>query len=706
MNATRTQRPLPSLAPLPFFRDPRVRLFLTSAALLFTELLLIRWIPSTVKYVGFFTNLILIASFLGIGLGIMLGRSGRKLGVSPFAGLLFLIVLLVLAAHLDVQVKSSDEVFFGLAESTSADTNYVVLPLVFVIVTALMAALALPLGPLLKAQPPLQAYAFDIAGSMAGIAGFTILCALSTTPVVWFSVVAILLLLLGLGAGLGPWSPVSGIAMACVVYLAILQASMGATWSPYYRIDSYDLPGAIEVQVDGIPHQVVWDGEPEGSFYYQIYSWFPGRTYQNVLVVGAGTGNDVAVALANGAGHVDAVEIDPAIQRLGVQINPAHPYDDPRVTTYINDGRAFLRTNDKHYDLVVFALPDSLTLVSSTGQIRLESFLFTVEAFQSVRDHLTGDGVFVMYNLYREPWLVSKLDSMMATAFGTEPLLRLSNDVSAVLADGPAVAALNGAAPPGDAVDPLPPNDGGPTPAQATDDWPFLYLRTPSIQPHYLIVLAFVLVFALLAVGGSARATRLPLSGFSPHFFVLGSAFMLLETRSLVSFSLLFGTTWLVNALAFFGILASVLVAILVNARLKIRRSRPLYGLLFAGLAVAFLLPPEDLLLDPAWLRYVLAVALAFTPVFLANLVFTYSFRDTRIADMAFASNLLGAMLGGVIEYMALISGYRLLLVVVAALYLAAWLFASRLRILADSQLASQVEPDVVEPHVPLAEPA
>jgi hypothetical protein len=117
---------------------------LTSGSLLFTELLLIRWIPSTVKYVGFFTNFLLMASFLGIGIGILLGRSGRKLPVSPFAWLLFGIVLLVLRAHLDVQVKSTGEIFFGLAESTSADTNFVVLPLVFVMVASLMAALALP----------------------------------------------------------------------------------------------------------------------------------------------------------------------------------------------------------------------------------------------------------------------------------------------------------------------------------------------------------------------------------------------------------------------------------------------------------------------------------------------------------------------------------------------------------------------------------
>jgi hypothetical protein len=107
---------------------------------------------------------------------------------------------------------------------------------------------------------------------------------------------------------------------------------------------------------------------------------------------------------------------------------------------------------------------------------------------------------------------------------------------------------------------------------------------------------------------------------------------------------------------------------------------------------VAFVLPPESLLIDPPALRYLLAGIVAFAPVFLANLVFTYSFRDTRTADMAFASNLLGAMAGGAMEYVALLTGYRALLLVVAALYLLAWLFATRWRRLADVALAAETD--------------
>ena len=78
--------------------------------------------------------------------------------------------------------------------------------------------------------------------------------------------------------------------------------------------------------------------------------------------MGAGSGTDVALALSKGAKHIDAVEIDPRIQQIGAEKNLDKPYDDPRVTVHINDGRAFLERTDKPYDLILFALPDSLTL--------------------------------------------------------------------------------------------------------------------------------------------------------------------------------------------------------------------------------------------------------------------------------------------------------------------------------------------------------
>lgn len=673
------------------------RLWLTSLTILFVELMLIRWVPAEIRYIGFFSNFLLMASFLGIGLGILLGRRGARWSLVAFPLLLLVVVAIVTVNQLDLEVQGgSSEIWFGLTDDArdAADTNYAVLVLAVAMVAAVMAALSMPLGPLLRSMPPLKAYAVDIIGSLSGIALFGLMSWLSTGPVVWFSVVAVLVLLLVLGTRIDWWAAVTVVAIiATIVPVALSRPN--DIWSPYYRITILNrgIEGSLEaINVNGIPHQGLHCVEcRKEPFYDQVYQWFPGRTYRTALVVGAGSGSDVALLLANNPDieRIDAVEIDPRIQQIGIEDHPNRPYDDPRVHRHINDGRAFLRSTEQTYDLVIFALPDSLTLVSQAANVRLESFLFTEEAFRSVRDHLTDEGLFVLYNYYREPWLVAKIATMLQDAFGgTQPLLRTYDAVMATIAHGPLVASLEGGQPPGDRSDPIP-DVGEPVPQPATDDWPFLYLRTGFVAPYYIIALGILLLGALIAVAVAAGVTGTSFRRFSPHFFVLGIAFLLLETRSLVSFSLLFGTTWLVNALAFFGVLLSVLVAIFINWRFPIRRPNLLYGMLFACIAIAWLLPPEDLLIDPPWLRYLLGVVLAFAPVFFANLVFTHSFRDTRTADMAFASNLLGSMVGGALEYLALVTGYQALLLVVAGLYGLAWLFANRLRLLADRDLGA-----------------
>jgi hypothetical protein len=676
------------IAPVRALSRPPVRLFLVSATILFAELLLIRWIPANVIYVGFFRNFLLMASFLGIGLGILWGRRGVQAPVSIFGPLLLAVAVIVMTGRVSIQLQSPGEIFFGLSENQAADVNFVVLPVLVALTALLLAGLAVPLGGLLRSMVPLRAYAWDITGSMVGIAAFTLLSGLGTPPVVWFTVLAVLLVLGGLAAGIRRGSIVTALCVAGTIAVVIAGAKPNQFWSPYYRIDLYESGGVEAIDVNGIPHQAMWPVETalNDPLYTQVYDWFPDRTFNNVLIVGAGSGTDVAVALEKGATRVDAVEIDPVIQRIGIERHPSRPYDDPRVTRIVDDGRAFLSRTTSRYDLVIFALPDSLTLVSTSANLRLESFLFTTEAFEEVRDRLAPDGVFTLYNYYREDWLPQKIAGMLAEAFGTDPIVRLYGEAAATLAVGPGVEAVGGI-PPGDTVDPI---DLAGAPQAATDDWPFLYLIEPFIAPYYLGALALILAFALFMVWRGTKGARIPLRRLSPHFFLLGVAFLLLETRSLVTFSLLFGSTWIVNSLVFFAVLASVLAAIAVNARFRIRNPVPLYVALLGSIVLAYVIEPGSLLIEPAWLRYVLAAVLAFAPIFFANLVFSHSFRDTLTADMAFSVNLLGAMLGGAVEYVALITGYQFLLVIVGALYVTAWLAATRLRVLADADLVDE----------------
>src|SRR5207237_10721942 len=154
------------------------------------------------------------------------------------------------------------------------------------------------------------------------------------------------------------------------------------------------------------------------SSYYRIGA----GKFQRVRIIGAAIGSETAIRLKYGqVGHIDAVEIDPVIARLGREFHPEQPFSDPRVDVHVDDGRSFLRKSTDTYDLIIFALPDSLTLTSQFSSLRLESFLFTEQSFKEARAHLTSNAAIVLYNYYREDWLLRKLAGMLETSFGQAP---------------------------------------------------------------------------------------------------------------------------------------------------------------------------------------------------------------------------------------------------------------------------------------------
>jgi hypothetical protein len=283
-----------------------------------------------------------------------------------------------------------------------------------------------------------------------------------------------------------------------------------------------------------------------------------------------------------------------------------------------------------------------------------------------------------MYNYYREPWLLDRFAGTLQDVYGHAPclyngptardqvigglsMLVVGTEPSSVDCTGAQTALWQ----PTDAVV-----------APATDDRPFPYLKTPSIPSRYLWTLGMILLVSAVAVrlaGGRFSAMR----GYLDLFF-MGAGFLLLETKSVVQFALLFGTTWFVNALVFAGILLTVLAAIEVEQRTGVRKLTLLYPLLFVGLLVAGLVPASWLLSLDTVPRFIVATLLAFFPVFIANLVFASRFRDTADPTTAFGANLLGAMVGGVLEYLSLITGYRGLLVLAGVLYALAWVFGAR----------------------------
>jgi hypothetical protein len=665
------------------------QLFLTSFALLFFELICIRLIPAYVRYLGYFMNFVMLSAFLGIGLGIMVVRR-EKLILPRFSVWLFLLLSVVSLARFELRLPSTQVLYFAAGDTYAQPENGIVLPIIITIVTVAFMILARPLGKLLTALPPLQAYSLDIAGSLAGIAAFFIISYLSLPPIVWFLILMIILLFNA------PKKDIFNNLIFWVgIFLIIFKTSTDSIWSPYYRIQvSPDDNGGFIINVNNIGHQEAINYLKKETFYFRVYDLFPKKTFRKVLILGAGSGSDVSIALHNGVEQVDAVEIDPVIYKIGQELNPDRPYADPRVQIHIDDGRSYLRNTKEKYDLIIFALPDSLTLTSSYSSLRLESFLLTTDALKNARNLLNDDGLVVLYNYYRQEWLVRKLASMAEDAFGMSPFVTTYGAFgrSAVIISGPGLNSLPQAwdKPYSEDVADVPVGrgfqlpligfgrmSGDPTQALATDDWPFVYMPVPTIPNLYIVALIVLLIIAFLLV--FIAVPRPVLQRFDWHFFFLGVAFMLLESRSLVTFALLFGSTWMINSLVFFAILSSVLLAVLFNAKFQVKNLWILYTILFVLLVLNYFISLDNFLnISSIPLRYSLASLLAFAPIFTANIVFSHAFRDSFSADIAFASNLLGSVIGGILEYLALAFGYQSLILVVIFFYLLAFVTRQR----------------------------
>ncbi|MGI9023827.1 MAG: spermidine synthase [Acidimicrobiales bacterium] len=640
----------------------RPRLVLLSALMLLVELALIRWVGSNVLYLSYFSNFVLLGSFLGIGLGFL--RAHAKVDLFKWAPLgLATLVAFIALFPVKIDRTGSNLVFFGEVTKTGLPP-WVTLPVIFLAVAAALMMITQGVARTFAEFEPLEAYRLDICGSILGIVVFSVLSFLRAPPIAWGLVAGAIFVILGIDFK-SMVGAIQGLAIVGFVgLLAVESLSAGDSWSPYYKITTVpDADGTHRVDVNGIPHQAISSTEQRRAdepLYFLPYERSASNRLDDVLIVGAGNGTDVAIALQNNAQHVDAVEIDPRLYELGKELQPNRPYQDARVKPHIDDGRAFLNSTDRQYDTILFALPDSLTLVSGQSQLRLESFLFTKQALIEARDHLEPGGVFAMYNYYRERWLVDRLANTLQEVYGHAPCLDLSNNGHfALMTIGVEPAATTcGATWVAETASVPPP---------ASDDYPFLYLRTRGIPSIYLLALGLILLASVAAV----RVASGPLSAMRPYvdLFCMGAAFLLLETKSVVQFALLFGTTWFVNALVFTGILLSVLAAIEVTRRIPRGFTKLLYVALGVSLAVAYLLPLQRLLVLPIVPRFAVATVVSFAPIFVANLIFADRFRDTGSSTVAFGANLLGAILGGVLEYASLLVGYRSLLIGVALLY-------------------------------------
>jgi hypothetical protein len=672
-------------------------LFLISSLGLFLETAVIRWIAGEVRLFSYFKNLPLLAAFLGLSIGFALVGKGRDYRPA-FAPLLGLFVALVLAVGRISSSRaltypgSGDEFLWYTAPFSywlSLALFLATVAVFFLVTMFLFIPLGQATGEEMARHAPVPAYIVNIVASLAGVWAFSLLSYLQTPPVIWFGVG-----LLGVGLYLAARQalPRFTVAVFMLVPIGLAVFGQGTIWSPYQRLEVTDMflarsngePVKVgyTLNVQQVFYQRAIDLSPEflaalhgeipemedAAFSYNLpYRLGPERG--RVLIVGAGMGNDAAAALRNRAGHVDAVEIDPAILTLGRELHPERPYDDPRVTLIVDDARAFFEKSSDRYDVIVFGLLDSHTLLSGLSSVRLDSFVYTIESFEQVRDHLAEDGVTAVTFATSTPWIEERLGRMLVEVFGSDEVFVHRGAVGTTFVAGPVSPAQLAEA--GLAVWRPDPTIG--SLPLTTDDWPYLYMRARKVPAAYWQALLLIGVICLALIARSFPAALRP----NWHFWLLGAGFLLVEFKSITELALLFGTTWLVNSLAISGVLLMALGANLVvlwRPRLDLRL---VYGLLFASLALTCFLPLDLLIGLPPVIRAIASMILLSLPLFFAGLIFSESLRRFGAAAAPMASNLSGSVAGGVLEYGSLVWGIKSLYVIAVAVYAGA-LLASR----------------------------
>jgi SAM-dependent methyltransferase len=699
----------------------RVAIFWISLVGLYVELLLIRWIGTEIRIFAYLQNTVLVVCFLGLGVGLFTSRRPIPVHRGLFS-------LVILAAGLAIPQTREILSHTSSLLSVLADLNIwemggksgtgvavVALAIGLTLTFLIMILVVEPfipigrlLGRLLDSDPrPIVAYSVNVIGSLAGIWLFVGLSRLSQPPTTWFVLLVVLVAPLLLFAK--TLDRLSLALLICLPPLVFLAQRTGAVietvWSPYQKLELVRVPqranslvptARYQVFVNNSGYQLILDlsssgagartAEPVPGITLSTYD-VPALLHPDpdrVLVVGAGTGNDVAGLIRNGARHVTAVDIDPVILDFGREYHPERPYQSERVEIVNTDARSFFARSENRYDVIAFGFLDSHASTSLTNA-GLDHYVYTQESLTHVRELLNDGGIVTVTFFPLRPFIVDRIAVELRDVFGEEPLaynfpfdahgsqgvLFVAGDLETArsrIATVPELGRLNALAEAEPVQLPY-------TTVPATDDWPYLYLDSARIPLLFVLLaglLALVVVYAGRTFDLPATMNPRRWDRGSWHFFFLGAAFLLLEVQNISKASVVLGNTWLVNAVIITGVLVMVLIANAVVIRRPEIRLRPVYVVLLVTVVALYLVDLARFAFLPFAWKAIIVGALTTLPMLFSGVAFARAFATSHRKDYALGANLLGALVGAVLQSLSFLLGIKALLLVVGIFYLAA----------------------------------
>lgn len=692
-------------------------IFLVSVLGLFLELLLIRWVGTEVRIFAYLQNTVLVVCFLGLGMGCFTSRRPIELRRQLLLPLLVLTLIMAIpmsrrgVGHISELLSVLGDMHIWHAAVTSNSWQTVAhvslgLGLTFtlmVLLWSMFIPIGRMLGRLMDEHPrPIWSYSVNIAGSLLGIWLFVAMSAFGLPPVVWFAVFA---LLVASFVGTGQ-QRVGNVGLLLIIVGLAWHASsepgaIETAWSPYQKLAFRDSGGrnmqwdGLSIEVNNVGYQEMLDLSEQGvrsnpkidPRMYGLSQYDVPLLLHNaprrVLIVGAGSGNDAAGALRGGAEKITAVDIDPAIVDFGRRFHPEQPYDSPKVRVVTDDARSFFATTKIRYDLIIFGLLDSHTTTAMTNA-RLDHYVYTRESLTRARTLLADGGVMCLSFESEKPYIADRMAGTIRQVFGREPLtFRIPasragwGGVMFVAGDqrtiGQSLAANPRLAEQIEAWQKALPVEIDYTTSLATDDWPYIYLQNARIPTLYWLLGG--LMIGLFAYGSFRLNTPINLLRWQRshwHFFFLGAAFLLLEVQNISKASVVLGNTWVVNAVIISGILTMILAANLIAARCP-RLPQPVVVvcLLFTCIGLYFV-DLSTFAFFPYATKAVIVGALTTLPMLFAGILFIRSFAVVERKDLALGANLLGAIVGALLQTATFVTGIKALLLIVAALYIAA----------------------------------
>jgi hypothetical protein len=399
------------------------------------------------------------------------------------------------------------------------------------------------------------------------------------------------------------------------------------------------------------------------------------------LIVGAGAGNDAAGGMRHGVKEITAVEIDPAIISIGRKYHPESPYSSTKVRIVNDDARSFFATTNEKFDVISFGLLDSHTTTAMTNA-RLDHYVYTQESIMRAKSLLADGGIMVLTFEAQKPYIADRMARVLQEVFGEAPLyfkilpspygwggvMFITGDLITAnhqIAQNQRLRAYIEFMKRTQPVT-LPNNT-----RIATDDWPYIYLESPKIPVLYFLLgglILLILVRTLRRWQSSDIFTHWRPSHW--HFFFLGSAFLLLEVQNISKASVILGNTWDVNAVIVSGVLAMALLANWLAYKFPKIQVQFIYFALIVTCLILYFVDLAQFAFLPYMAKALVVGSLTTLPMLFSGIIFIRSFAIVEGRNEALGANLVGALVGALLQSVTFVTGIKALLLIVVGFYL------------------------------------